>query len=230
MVSGRASSYARPHAWHRGKAHGCRHHLLSGGVHRLARVVSADERKRSLSDFASDPRQRNDLVADRSHVVLIRPMSGQGRASEKGGSEAAGVQSAESGPVPSLSDTQSWMRVPGIANARHGRLPNGLEVVVLPRSVPMSMKRKRSVKDVLTAVSRGRKLGKLGEVCGLRAQGERRCAVSLTPGIGTEAEPWPSLTEPDHREASIGGAVIRRCARRDAPARASERPRDSRVR
>jgi zinc protease len=73
------------------------------------------------------------LVADRSRVVLIRPMSREGRASEKGGSEAAGVQSAESGPVPSLSDTQSWMRAPGIANARRGRLPNGLEVVVLPR-------------------------------------------------------------------------------------------------
>lgn len=68
----------------------------------------------------------------------------------------------------------------------------------------MRLRSKRPVKDVLTAVSSGRKLGKLGEVCGLRAQGApMRSVAHARIRIGTEAEPWPSL---DRRE-DLGSAM-----------------------
>lgn len=78
------------------------------------------------------------LSADRAHVVLMRPAGG-GRGERPGPTPAISSSPPDARipgePTPSSpADLRSWMHSPGLSNARRATLPNGFEVVILPRA------------------------------------------------------------------------------------------------
>jgi zinc protease len=88
------------------------------------------------------------LGADRAHVLLIRP-GAQGGGDHDTGRRAdasdrrdaksqhhagsAPVEDGSASPPPPLADVGAWMRPSGVSQAVRDTLPNGMEVIVVPR-------------------------------------------------------------------------------------------------
>jgi zinc protease len=72
------------------------------------------------------------LTAERAHVVLVRPPLERGGTARRRGPDADDFGLAAR-KVAEIEDLRPWMRAPGVSAAKRTTLPNGLDVVVLPR-------------------------------------------------------------------------------------------------
>jgi predicted Zn-dependent peptidase len=75
---------------------------------------------------------RRYLSPERARAVFVHAGSSRGSA-EVAGQWPVGGRASDEPPPPTLDELRSWMRPPGIAEAKRVILDNGLEVVVLPR-------------------------------------------------------------------------------------------------
>jgi predicted Zn-dependent peptidase len=84
----------------------------------------------ALLDYA-----RKYLDRARAHSVLVRPMAADATDAKSAAAAPSGDDVAGEPVKPSVepATARGWMRAPGFGSAYHGKLTNGMEVVVVPR-------------------------------------------------------------------------------------------------